>query len=297
MQITTALWALMAFSILASGFYALLILQHGLLCPPSEPLLHGREPQKLKAEVFSSNALRQGTRASSKIDLTKPLGEPTILIGPLASAPMNKLPTETCEDVISCHYVGPLWMDIQGLGDLGNIYTGSPSDCAALCDGKPNCLAWEWSPKLAIDKLCMQGICSCHLLSRKGPLTSRFMDFKLYLKRTTSSVVADIVPNGWKQRRSESAVGVPLEKWVEGELSRIPMILQDPLDFVLQVPGLVLREGVFLEFGVFQAGTANQIAHYNLDGKMFGFDSFIGLPEDWLIQSLMRGKMLLGRRV
>lgn len=49
-------------------------------------------------------------------------------------------------------------------------------------------------------------------------------------------------------------------------------------------------DGIFLEFGVDQGATINQIAKLRPERKVFGFDSFRGLPEDWSGTSLMRGR-------
>lgn len=40
------------------------------------------------------------------------------------------------------------------------------------------------------------------------------------------------------------------------------------------------RDGLYLEFGVYQGRTITQIAHQH-PGRVHGFDSFEGLPEDW----------------
>jgi len=40
-------------------------------------------------------------------------------------------------------------------------------------------------------------------------------------------------------------------------------------------------KGLWLEFGVFEGYTINHIAKINNDQKIFGFDSFVGLPEPW----------------
>jgi hypothetical protein len=42
------------------------------------------------------------------------------------------------------------------------------------------------------------------------------------------------------------------------------------------------REGLFLEFGVFQGGTINFLSSLIPNKKFYGFDSFEGLPEDWV---------------
>jgi len=42
------------------------------------------------------------------------------------------------------------------------------------------------------------------------------------------------------------------------------------------------RKGLFLEFGVFQGGTINYLSSLIPNKKFYGFDSFEGLPEDWV---------------
>ena len=46
-----------------------------------------------------------------------------------------------------------------------------------------------------------------------------------------------------------------------------------------------LKDGLVMEFGVFQGSTANQISRYLPNATIYGFDSFQGLPEDWDIGS------------
>ncbi|MFC4833127.1 class I SAM-dependent methyltransferase [Actinomycetospora chibensis] len=45
--------------------------------------------------------------------------------------------------------------------------------------------------------------------------------------------------------------------------------------------GLAPRGGMALEFGVYTGTTLRAIAAARTDGKVYGFDSFQGLPEDW----------------
>lgn len=40
-------------------------------------------------------------------------------------------------------------------------------------------------------------------------------------------------------------------------------------------------DGLFLEFGVFKGDSIRQLSHSRPYRKVFGFDSFKGLPEDW----------------
>jgi hypothetical protein len=54
------------------------------------------------------------------------------------------------------------------------------------------------------------------------------------------------------------------------------------LDWILTQPGLVERDGVWCEFGVYVGKTMSLIAKYRGGATEFwGFDSFRGLPETW----------------
>jgi hypothetical protein len=48
-------------------------------------------------------------------------------------------------------------------------------------------------------------------------------------------------------------------------------------------------DGYFMEFGVNEGQTIRQIASLRPERKVFGFDSFEGLPEDWTGAGLLRG--------
>jgi hypothetical protein len=52
------------------------------------------------------------------------------------------------------------------------------------------------------------------------------------------------------------------------------------LDHVLTQPFI---DGDVLEFGVYEGKTITQIANFLTDKKIWGFDSFEGLPEDWFL--------------
>ena len=58
---------------------------------------------------------------------------------------------------------------------------------------------------------------------------------------------------------------------------------QERYDHLEAVCNLDLIDGEILEFGVFQGGTINFIAERFPAKKIYGFDSFEGLPEDWNI--------------
>jgi len=52
-------------------------------------------------------------------------------------------------------------------------------------------------------------------------------------------------------------------------------------DFYRETIKKCKKEGLFLEFGVFQGGTINFISTLIDENIIYGFDSFEGLPEDW----------------
>lgn len=81
-----------------------------------------------------------------------------------------------------------------------------------------------------------------------------------------------------------------LSQWLAEELPKIPILHMDPLDFVLNHEVVDPQLPLWLEFGVFQGRTANQVAAYAAgvyEGRprVVGFDSFQGLPENWAIGS------------
>lgn len=52
------------------------------------------------------------------------------------------------------------------------------------------------------------------------------------------------------------------------------------LDYILK--NEIEKEGIFLEFGVFNGKSINFMSNILKDRKFYGFDSFEGLPEDWI---------------
>lgn len=65
-------------------------------------------------------------------------------------------------------------------------------------------------------------------------------------------------------------------------------ILTSALEMALKNEKNKKSKGLWLEFGVFSGKTINHIAKMNPSQKIYGFDSFLGLPEDW------RGNMTKG---
>lgn len=58
--------------------------------------------------------------------------------------------------------------------------------------------------------------------------------------------------------------------------------LRKPLHYEFAVKEALKKEGLFLEFGVFQGRSIRAIANLAFPRIVYGFDSFEGLPEDWL---------------
>lgn len=59
------------------------------------------------------------------------------------------------------------------------------------------------------------------------------------------------------------------------------MIIEDRLEGIEFAVNSVKVPGMFLEFGVYEGKSINFISNMILPKKIYGFDSFIGLPEDW----------------
>jgi hypothetical protein len=76
-----------------------------------------------------------------------------------------------------------------------------------------------------------------------------------------------------------------LHKSLYAELSwtKNSTVLPDPrLEHLKYCINNVKFDGQYLEFGVFRAYTINYIAALVPEKIIYGFDSFLGLPEDWL---------------
>jgi len=178
-----------------------------------------------------------------------------------------------------CRYVGPLADDVPGLGDIGSFTVKNDVECANLCDKYRNCASFEYS-------LPVEGMQTCHLDTKSTRTGLKYGAFGLYVRRTMFRR-DEIIPNNWGPVLGGNTRGLSLNQWIDQELPKIPRVPLDPLSFVLGFD-FVDQEGEWLEFGVFQGNTANQIAAHRIPNaagytKVYGFDSFQGLPEDWHI--------------
>lgn len=84
----------------------------------------------------------------------------------------------------------------------------------------------------------------------------------------------------------------------------LDFIIENNLTNLLKLPnntklfGLLkdrISEGLILEFGVNRGGSINQIAKLFPNRQIYGFDTFTGLPEDWVI--LPKGEFDLGGKL
>lgn len=87
----------------------------------------------------------------------------------------------------------------------------------------------------------------------------------------------------------KSPKGLSLTEWASQTVPNIPVLSIDstlkPLDHVME-KRLPAADGLFLEFGVFSGDSIRRIAAHAPDGcKVYGFDSFVGLPEDFTLVS------------
>jgi len=71
-------------------------------------------------------------------------------------------------------------------------------------------------------------------------------------------------------------------KTIDSELENIKLIQPSVWDnfYFQKVTSYVKNKGLWLEFGVCSGRTINLIST-NTENKVYGFDSFFGLPEDW----------------
>src|SRR5215813_8715598 len=77
-----------------------------------------------------------------------------------------------------------------------------------------------------------------------------------------------------------------MPNWDANSISMIEIIrsstcIDDRYDHLSHVLSQVSITGLYLEFGVFDGGSVNYIADAIYPRIIFGFDSFVGLPEEW----------------
>lgn len=68
--------------------------------------------------------------------------------------------------------------------------------------------------------------------------------------------------------------------WVKQTKAAIAALPREPL-LAFRVHPAIQRHGVWLEFGVAHGTSLRLLANERGEARLFGFDSFAGLPEDW----------------
>jgi hypothetical protein len=76
------------------------------------------------------------------------------------------------------------------------------------------------------------------------------------------------------------AAGISSSRYATRRMGRAPR-LPDSRALLLHAVRKTEISGLFLEFGVYSGATINVIAAERSDWRIFGFDSFEGLPENW----------------
>ncbi len=84
-----------------------------------------------------------------------------------------------------------------------------------------------------------------------------------------------------KEKEIENTLSIETRMELYTLIKNIPNIRKDPLKYVFEDYELRHKEDtLWLEFGVATGRTINYISYFTND-KVYGFDSFEGLPEDW----------------
>ena len=83
----------------------------------------------------------------------------------------------------------------------------------------------------------------------------------------------------------EVIIGKNYNDYMENIFNTLPVLGEDKLSILDQSISHANNNGYWLEFGVHEGETITHTAGRKLstpDFKIYGFDSFEGLPEDWL---------------
>jgi len=72
-----------------------------------------------------------------------------------------------------------------------------------------------------------------------------------------------------------------LLEFAEVARKALPAVQKPGLQWAMEQPDLVKRSGTWCEFGVHGGSTLRYINQQKGEAKLWGFDSFKGLPEDW----------------
>lgn len=108
-----------------------------------------------------------------------------------------------------------------------------------------------------------------------GPRALSFLVLVAAMVGALKLLINDGVP-------AAASTGADFEAWLRQELPKIPKRGEFALPYVLSRLGCG-SDGLVMEFGVFTGATINQMAGACPQRKVYGFDSFAGLPEDWTV--------------
>lgn len=110
-------------------------------------------------------------------------------------------------------------------------------------------------------------------------------DFLLEQRRMRSSPARNLHNILWERAAQQSA------DFVEPYLPQVMIFDSKPnmWNYVAQKQNEIRKGGVFLEFGVAGATSINWLSHRMPSFKFYGFDSFVGLAEDWMGHHATKG--------
>ncbi len=126
-----------------------------------------------------------------------------------------------------------------------------------------------------------------------GFITEKGMLYFSYLQNgktaQTVSLMADKINNRFKhlflkQHYEAEAAKFIAEVFIDGPNAPGKQVLfekrRDYFDYVLE--NLTYRDGLYLEFGVWKGGSINYFSDRIGENIIYGFDSFEGLPDEWV---------------
>ncbi|WP_308251877.1 class I SAM-dependent methyltransferase [Pseudonocardia sp. KRD291] len=105
------------------------------------------------------------------------------------------------------------------------------------------------------------------------------------LRHEVDRAIAEVHAAEVRDRRDMIAAGEREAVLTSARFARESMsdatMLAAPPETLAHALGLAPNGGMALEFGVYTGGTLRAIAQHRVDGRVYGFDSFTGLPELW----------------
>lgn len=103
------------------------------------------------------------------------------------------------------------------------------------------------------------------------------------LREQQERLMTEVLAIGWQHlgRFLTYTAAMETSKYIIDNMGKVPRFENkyDLLSYVLE--GIPETDGLFLEFGVYSGDTINHISFRRKDVKVYGFDSFEGLPETW----------------